>query len=386
MCGSGSDLHCEFELEWSALMRFGRGCRKEAVRRAAMTAGLLWVVGVAMPQAMAEEFRPLYRGARAQAMGNAFTAIADDEQAIFYNPAGLANIQGYSFKLATANLDVSNDLYLNYAEYTAAFGNLSLSTLNTFVGKNLYLRAQGASTFVGPNFGIAGIYDAQGALRLQNIVFPEGQIGATTTYGAQFAFAIPYRLRKIKADLNIGIAGKVLYRSGNFFTPTMTDLMVLNSSAFTPNLSNPGLGIGLDLGVQYIQQTSKNVSLLAGFVLKDIGDTAFASGADSQKSEITAGLGLRLRSRDLVATLAYDYAHISDYADWRKKTHLGMELKFPILSLYGGLSQLNLTYGLSLDLWLIKVMYVSYAEEQGTTILQNPERRTMVQFTFKLQI
>lgn len=41
-----------------------------------------------------EEARPLYTGARALAIGNAFTAIADDATAGFWNPAGLTQWTG----------------------------------------------------------------------------------------------------------------------------------------------------------------------------------------------------------------------------------------------------------------------------------------------------
>ena len=40
-----------------------------------------------------EEFPYLYKGARPLGMGGAFTAISDDANALFYNPAGLANIK-----------------------------------------------------------------------------------------------------------------------------------------------------------------------------------------------------------------------------------------------------------------------------------------------------
>ena len=44
-----------------------------------------------------ETARPLYVGARALAMGNAFTAVADDGTAGFWNPAGLIQWQGVKF-------------------------------------------------------------------------------------------------------------------------------------------------------------------------------------------------------------------------------------------------------------------------------------------------
>ena len=48
-----------------------------------------------------EEARPLYAGARALGMGNAFTAVADDATAGFWNPAGL--VQGTGVKLFGVN-------------------------------------------------------------------------------------------------------------------------------------------------------------------------------------------------------------------------------------------------------------------------------------------
>lgn len=57
---------------------------------------LLWLLIPAYCQAEFpfESARPLYIGARALGMGNAFTAIADDATAGFWNPAGLIQWQG----------------------------------------------------------------------------------------------------------------------------------------------------------------------------------------------------------------------------------------------------------------------------------------------------
>src|SRR3989338_7925440 len=46
-------------------------------------------------KAPAEELPLFYQGLRPLGMGGAFTAVADDENAIFYNPAGMNNIEGF---------------------------------------------------------------------------------------------------------------------------------------------------------------------------------------------------------------------------------------------------------------------------------------------------
>lgn len=55
---------------------------------------LLTVPALGQTEFPFETARPLYVGARALAMGNAFTAVADDATAGFWNPAGLIQWQG----------------------------------------------------------------------------------------------------------------------------------------------------------------------------------------------------------------------------------------------------------------------------------------------------
>ena len=55
-----------------------------------LIAALVSVVWVSSPAA--REYPFLYRGVRPLAMGGAFTAVADDEHAMIFNPAGLADI------------------------------------------------------------------------------------------------------------------------------------------------------------------------------------------------------------------------------------------------------------------------------------------------------
>ena len=57
---------------------------------------LLWLITpiCAKTELSFESARPLYVGARALGMGNAFTAVADDASAGFWNPAGLIQWQG----------------------------------------------------------------------------------------------------------------------------------------------------------------------------------------------------------------------------------------------------------------------------------------------------
>ncbi|MDP2752998.1 MAG: hypothetical protein Q8P40_01195, partial [Nitrospirota bacterium] len=57
--------------------------------------------------AMAKEYPSLYRGIRPLGMGGAFTAVSDDENALFYNPAGLSKISKFKLGLINPLLEVS---------------------------------------------------------------------------------------------------------------------------------------------------------------------------------------------------------------------------------------------------------------------------------------
>ena len=48
------------------------------------------------------EIKEFYRGVRPMGMGNAFTALANDEDSVFYNPAGIA--YNKSIKLNISNI------------------------------------------------------------------------------------------------------------------------------------------------------------------------------------------------------------------------------------------------------------------------------------------
>lgn len=84
---------------------------------------LLLIIGVIQPGALWAAYEDLGTSARVTAMGNAYTAVADDAYAIYYNPAGLATLERpevastYS-KLLTGLSDNSNlqNSFVGYAQ------------------------------------------------------------------------------------------------------------------------------------------------------------------------------------------------------------------------------------------------------------------------------
>jgi len=351
------------------------------------------------PVSFAGELREFYRGARAQAMGNAFVAIADDEQAIFMNPAGLAGIKSFTFNYVVADLQASWETVTSATDVMAAASSPSADTINVLMGKDIYTQAQITPSLVMPGFGFALIVDGQGGLSAENQALPQMLMGYQTTNGIQAAFGTSLLSRgqasrkktaavssESEQDLRVGIAAKMLWRRGGWFdVPTMT-ILTINSETLSQLAGNFGRGYGVDLGAQYLRSMNKFMKFMAGVAYTDVGDTNFGNGPAPIKGNLSLGIAGSVGIRNTKITLALDKRHLLEQTDWRKKTHVGLEFGLPLVSLYAGISQVYLTYGLSFDLWLFKLTAASYAEEQGSFVHQDPVRRYMLRLGLKFSL
>ncbi len=349
--------------------------------------GFLFVFPGLSNTAFSGELIELYRGARAQAMGNAFVAIADDEEAIFYNPAGLAGTQKHILNYMALDLSTSTDLILSYQEGLSAFKNLSGDSLNVIIGKNIFARSQFAPSFLMPNFGVAAIVDGQFAIESQNKALPQLTLGYQTTNGIQAGYGISLnRGFRRKGDLRFGIAAKILWRRGGYHLLPLLSLISLSQNTIKELSGSYERGIGLDFGGQYLFNFTNHFSASLGVAYTDVGDTYFGGQADTIKGNLTAGMALQYSLKLSKITFAYDFRHILNETDWRKKSHIGVEVAVPFLSIYGGINQVNLTYGASFDAWLFKITVLSFAEELGSFVHQDSMRQWLVKTALKFDL
>src|SRR6266850_2264315 len=96
--------------------------------------GLILLAGVATTaraQSEAGGISTLFApGARADGMGRAFTAVANDANAIWWNPGGLAFIRGHDISLTYSQLvpGLADDVswsYPAYAQHVEGWGGLA---------------------------------------------------------------------------------------------------------------------------------------------------------------------------------------------------------------------------------------------------------------------
>ncbi|MGK5083281.1 hypothetical protein WDW37_08235 [Bdellovibrionota bacterium FG-1] len=347
------------------------------------------VFGALVGRSEAAEFHPLYRSLRSAAMGGAYVALADDENAIFLNPAGLASVKKITFNYASVDLEMSTDVVTTGMTGAGAFSSLGISTLNAFMGKNIFAHGQIAPSLLMPHFGLAFLSDHQFSLQEQNEANPQINLGYQSTNGIQVAFGTSVLRRgATRSDFRVGAAAKMMWRRGGYHDLSFLDVLRLsqNAQGYINDLTGSyGRGYGADVGLQYLFKATKKLTLSSGLAMTDIGNTTFDSPqADSQKSDLTWGMAATYHLSKARLNLAYDLKGLTDTVEFRKRSHLGLEFSVPLISVYAGLYQMALSYGAAVDLWLFKVTVASYSEEQGTFATQNPERRYALRIALKV--
>jgi hypothetical protein len=345
--------------------------------------------------ARAEISRSLMRSPEALAMGGAYTAIADDRDAAFYNPAGVAAYTRLSLHIAAVDLTIS-DWVITGWKTLSEIKSPSGSTLNQFMGENISARAGATSAVLAPGFALIGLYDVQGALYAKNQAFPQIEYGYQTTSGVQAAFAYSVTdgrkrgLGKKNAEFlnewRLGVGAKLLTRTGGYRLMTATELFTIGNTTLSSLVGGTGTGYGFDLGVQRIQRLNPGVTAYWGAAFLNIGDINFGNGASPLRGDLSTGFGLRFKEGMASFTLAYDIQQLNHEADFGKRQNFGAKVGLPLLDLFGGLHQGYLTYGAAFDIWILRVTGSVYREQLGAYNEQDPEDRFALRVDFKMDL
>ncbi|MDP4245958.1 MAG: hypothetical protein Q8932_08930 [Bacteroidota bacterium] len=225
------------------------------------------------------------RGVRPMGMGGAFVALSDDQNAIFYNPAGLTQRQGSQFTLIELPLNISDDVLQFYNFYNdnkdslKDFDNLSddrkidlLNQINDNVIKyrpNLRLGLPNTSFlsgagFISWGFGIFNQEDI-GFKFNRSLIVPSisfwGNADAVAAVPLAHRFdALPF----VPGKLSVGTTLKYIARA----KIEELNKSVLEFEDFAPQLQY-GKGFGFDLGTIYQPSDRWNV----GMQVTDVGGT-----------------------------------------------------------------------------------------------------------------
>ncbi len=240
-------------------------------------------------------------GARALAMGGAFTSLADDASAVFYNPAGLSSLQ--------------------YQE--ASFMHMSLfeGTVCDF------------GSWVYPSLSLGGFGAAFMRIGTDDII-RRSNFAESGTFGYSTSQLLLSYGRRLRGGISMGVSLKIVNQTLDVYSD---------------------YGVGLDFGMT--ARLYKNLS--AGIMFRDMIPASIKLDTTSELTPLTVYGGISLREisvrEDVALALALDLDKVENRST---KLHVGAELRFDKkYFLRMGYDRDNFSFGTGLLYHRLKVDY-----------------------------
>ncbi len=365
------------------------------------------------------EYPTIYKDPGIMAMGGAYNAIGGSVNALFYNPAGLSNIdpkKGYEVCLlklsGTASssavsfvndfmdiLDIDND-----TEQQTKLNNL----ISKHLGDDFYLDLQTmplgiARNFGTVSFGLAIFGSAQGNFIPHQGAGIDGVIEISSKDYVGIIAGISYQMKSEiygkYGRFKLGVGVKYL-SAGSINHSFRTAEIIENSDDFTDyikdNYYNTGQGIGFDVGVLYVKEFKRFVDIQLGVSVMNIGDLDLGDAGTIPMS-VDTGIALKPHFKGFKGffkdpVIALDVVDITKNngvdEDWGKRIRAGVgfkliDSKFLSCDLKGGLYQGYPAFGMDLDLFIFSFQFATYAEEIGAYAGQKENRRYTASISIK---
>jgi hypothetical protein len=338
--------------------------------------------------ARAAELSTLHSQVRALGMGDAFTAVADDDSSLFYNPAGLAQVSGLNWKVFSARAGASSLSALKkIKDMKSKDEDGYADAIEDLYGEHIWSGAGGESIFTMPMVGF-GVYNhTEAMIKVDNPVSPEISTRIINDYGYTAGLGIP-----LSPFLHVGAALKYVKRSGADVPFGASFVADLDPDDIYGQMTSWGKGYGADIGAT-IRMPTPVLDANLSVAWKNIGGMKFktegggTATVPTEESDLTAGASLKLDLPLLSITPAIDVRGLNN-ADVQliRKINFGIEIGLPLLDIRGGFHEGYYTAGAGVNLALFRVDAATYGVELGDYPGQIEDRRYMLQFTMQLGI
>lgn len=332
--------------------------------------------------ASARELPRYFQGVRPLGMGGAFTAVSDDENALFYNPSGLDKVEHWKVGVINPLVEVGEkgyDFYNDSDDTDFDSTEEVTNLLRDYIGEYIHYRAALFPHFVMKHLAFGVLGQANVNVEPHNIAFPEAQVDSLATIGGHLGIGYGF----LDDKLRLGAAVKYVraYRLQEIYTAAD-----IASDDFQDRIDDDlkrGAGFGFDAGAMFTLPVMLRPTV--AIAVQNIGDTDLGDAGELPE-QINVGLSLEHDFSWLTVTAAADWldvtANVGSDDDAYKRLHLGLEARLPkVLSVRTGLYQGYGTFGATIDLWILKVDYATYAEEIGSSAGDRADRRHVVQAT-----
>lgn len=345
-----------------------------------------------------------YISPRAMGMGNAFTAMADDYNVLYYNPGGLAFLKkgDLNIKLEASGTPGMMSFYndLNTAKNKPEPENIPAITavFEQYYGSEYNFRPVLGGTRVWPGSGLGIIpMDLSLDLGIHRNLGPtlsvEGYQDSTIAYGKGTLIDYDKADNGDLGEFGVGVTGKLVYRE-YVGKALPAPEFAINPEYFSAKDADEGMATDIDVGLLWELPSKEYVYFqpYLSAVVRNVIDYGFktnmhlvdANTGEPPKLGRRLDLGSRLQGKkfwNLIPSFNLDIKDIGhDYWTWMKGLHVGAEVLWDISWwLRGGyrigLNQGYFTAGVSFTFVWFQMDIATWGEEMGTTNALKQNRR-----------
>jgi hypothetical protein len=358
--------HDRFRERW--LVRLYRAAASCALALCVFLCG-----GLGSARALAGEIPRMYRSGYHLGMGDTGVSFARGADAVFYNPAGIAQDDAIVAEISVLSPQIEFDRNSQNLVNMIRAGSDQLSLVSDAVGKQQYAALQNYTGFVFSR-AAAGIFQ-----RAQADAFigtdplsglPRAEVGSTIYAGAHLAYA-----RAVVDGLLLGLNLKVVQKAETRESVSVLEAQQIadgNVDEYLNKAVRRGTGLGADLGLIY--KGGKQTPFSFGAVAKNLGlDYHWPvepglPAPSAEASVVDLGLSIEPQTRKSRSRISIDYRDVFDEQGENayKRLHIGAEVSFQdVLGGAVGLNQGYLTYSGIVRLWLVRAELGVFSEELG---------------------
>jgi len=347
----------------------------------------LWILFAPLLQAAEPAF--IRESIRARGMGNAFTAAANDEMLLFYNPAALRSVYYNMYEVVGFNT-TTNENTINLGKSSSGF-----STIGSLAGKKIYNEVNlGLLSHVNSRFGWSFFSNGLVDIQVRNPIIPYLETKAYVQTG--LAGGMAWSFLDFQLDLGLGV--KLVQRSGidtklHIFDEAIIEFTEDQKTTKLQKKFTSKAAFAPDAGVIYHFDSYHNMEPKVAFSLQNIGGLDF-EGAGKVPMTMNIGVSTESEFNGFDMILAADYRDLADSQEMISKGNIMTErnikigVEFGWKKLFNGHHLISLragrngpynSVGWSMNLFGFKVDFAKYSEEIGGYAGELEDKRTSLQ-------